>query len=600
MRTIRSVVFFQFEIAKWSSMISSNQIAVLSQSLGLHASVCPGEDSVLCNDANGCKEEAESVLRNMPLLEKADLVTSQGDLSRKGEEVLESYRVSGAVILAIGNEPGVFPFSHQMPMGMLTVKGQVLIERQIEQLLEAGVSDITLVIGRMREQFFYLSEKYGVKLLTYSDHQNRNDHAAVLMMGDHLRNAYILRAGEYYECNPFAPHVFKSTCLGLPAKSQDGGRVISCEAGSVRIVGPVFLDRDDAEKLLAIIGDSYDLPGTLSMAWEDFLFDRANGFDLSVRLYPCGSIRRFETLEDLCSFDPDFILNLDPQIMENIHKALGRDCGKISGFCPIGSGMTNLTFMFFAGGVPYVYRHPGNGTESVVNRQAEGRAIRIAHELGLVDSFIDGDSSRGWLVSDYLADCVPFDYTDQDHVARSLAAIRTLHESGEGIPYSFDPYQDAMKLLDVLRSEAYPLPRDFPQMEECACQLAEHFHAESGEPVLCHNDFYAPNILIHGDDLDLIDWEYAAMSDYANEIGNFVSQGSGYSIEQAQDILPYYFGRKPSFEEMRHCMAAIGIVGFQWYVWALFKEMKRQSVGPWLETYYRAANLFGPYALSLY
>lgn len=585
-------------------MITPNQYYVLSQSLGLVAGGRVSGEWDFLRNRDCVDDKIAGSLPHMPSLTRVGFVTRDGEITEKGWEELKPYEVSGAVILALGTEPGVFPFNHQAPKGMLTVKGQVLIERQIQQLHEAGISDITLVVGRKREQFFYLIEKYGVRLVTYSDYQDRNDHAAVLMVGDRLRNAYILRAGEYYECNPFTSHVFQSTCFGFPAKSQDGGRVVSCDGESggamMRIAGPVFLANGDADTLLGIIDSSLDLPGTPSMTWDDFFFSQLDEFDLAICECPAGVIREFGSLEDLCSYDSRFILNLDSQILDNIRGALGEDCGKISGFCPIGSGMTNLTFLFFAGGKPYVYRHPGNGTETVVNRKAEGQAIRIAHELGLVDSFIDGDPNRGWLVSRYLADCEPFDYSNRDHVAGSLAAIRTLHESGECIPYSFDPYQDAMKLLDVLNSEAHPLPKDFSQMAGCARKLAEHFHAESGEPVLCHNDFYAPNILIHGDDLDLIDWEYAAMSDYANEIGNFVSQGSGYSIEQAQDILPYYFGRQPLFEEMRHCMAAIGIVGFQWYVWALFKEMKGQSVGPWLETYYRAANLFGPYALSLY
>ncbi|MGN0262282.1 MAG: phosphotransferase [Eggerthellaceae bacterium] len=585
-------------------MITPNQYYVLSRSLGLVAGGRVSGEWDFLRSRDCVDDRITDSFPHMPSLARVGFVTRDGEITEKGEEELKPYEVSGAVILALGTEPGIFPFDHQVPKGLLTVNGQVLIEHQIEQLLEAAISDITLVVGRMREQFFYLTEKYGVKLVTCSDYRDRNDHAAILQLGDRLQNAYILRAGEYYECNPFASYVFQSTCFGLPAKSQDGGRVVSCDGESggalIRIAGPVFLANDDADTLQGLIGDSFGLPGTASMTWDDFLFSQPDEFDLTICECPAGVIREFGTLEDLCSFDPQFILNLDPQILENIRGALGGDCGRISSFCPIGSGMTNLTFRFYAGDEAYVYRNPGNGTEAVVNRQAEGQAIRIAHRLGLVDSFVDGDASHGWLVSRYLADCEPFDYSNKDHVARSLAAIRTLHESGESIPYAFDPYQDAMKLLAVVRSEAYPLPRDFSQMEDCAGALAERFHAESGEPVLCHNDFYAPNILIHGDNLDLIDWEYAAMGDYANEIGNFVSQGSGYTIEQARQILPYYFGRKPTFEEMRHCMAAIGIVGFQWYVWALFKEMKGQSVGPWLETYYRAANLFGPYALSLY
>lgn len=42
------------------------------------------------------------------------------------------------------------------------------------------------------------------------------------------------------------------------------------------------------------------------------------------------------------------------------------------------------------------------------------------------------------------------------------------------------------------------------------------------DPCLCHNDFYSPNILVKDGDLELIDWEYSAMSDYASDLGTFI------------------------------------------------------------------------------
>ncbi len=41
-----------------------------------------------------------------------------------------------------------------------------MIERQIEQLQSAGVEDIYIVISFMREKFFNLEAKYGVRLVS--------------------------------------------------------------------------------------------------------------------------------------------------------------------------------------------------------------------------------------------------------------------------------------------------------------------------------------------------------------------------------------------------------------------------------------------------
>ena len=61
-----------------------------------------------------------------------------------GLKALEPYRVQNAVILAAGMSTRFAPISYEKPKGILTVRGEVLIERQIRQLQEAGITDITV------------------------------------------------------------------------------------------------------------------------------------------------------------------------------------------------------------------------------------------------------------------------------------------------------------------------------------------------------------------------------------------------------------------------------------------------------------------------
>ena len=64
-----------------------------------------------------------------------------------------------AIILAAGKSNRFAPFTYEKPKGLFRVKGEILIERQIEQLLEAGITDIYIVVGYMKEKFFYLVMK---------------------------------------------------------------------------------------------------------------------------------------------------------------------------------------------------------------------------------------------------------------------------------------------------------------------------------------------------------------------------------------------------------------------------------------------------------
>ena len=74
-----------------------------------------------------------------------------------------------AIIIAAGKSSRFAPFTYEKPKGLFRVKGEILIERQIEQLLVAGVKDIYVVVGYMKEKFFYLEQKFGVKLIVNNE-----------------------------------------------------------------------------------------------------------------------------------------------------------------------------------------------------------------------------------------------------------------------------------------------------------------------------------------------------------------------------------------------------------------------------------------------
>lgn len=117
--------------------------------------------------------------------------------------------------------------------------------------------------------------------------------------------------------------------------------------------------------------------------------------------------------------------------------------------------------------------------------------------------------------------------------------------------------------------------------------------ATGGAKVLCHNGFYASNLLVKGEQMSLIDWEYSGMSDYASDLGTFICCCKDYSYEDALDVLRIYFGREPSREETRHCVAAITLSSFYWFVWALYKDANGSPTGEWLYIWYEKTKEFG-------
>ena len=77
-------------------------------------------------------------------LKSNGLLTGNNEVTNAGRVELEPYKVNNAVILAAGMSTRFAPLSYEKPKGLLNVKGEVLIERQIKQLHSVGIKDITI------------------------------------------------------------------------------------------------------------------------------------------------------------------------------------------------------------------------------------------------------------------------------------------------------------------------------------------------------------------------------------------------------------------------------------------------------------------------
>ena len=76
-----------------------------------------------------------------------------------------SSKVDSAIIMAAGLSSRFWPVSSKIPKALISVKGEVLIERQICQLLQAGITNIIVVVGYKKDAFDYLKKNIVLKLL---------------------------------------------------------------------------------------------------------------------------------------------------------------------------------------------------------------------------------------------------------------------------------------------------------------------------------------------------------------------------------------------------------------------------------------------------
>ena len=107
-------------------------------------------------------------------LEKQKAKGEKRILTEKGRAFLEEHKVDAAFILAAGFGSRFVPLTYECPKGLLEVFGERMIERQIKQLHEVGIYDITIIVGYLKEKFDYLIDAYGVKLLYNPEYSTKN------------------------------------------------------------------------------------------------------------------------------------------------------------------------------------------------------------------------------------------------------------------------------------------------------------------------------------------------------------------------------------------------------------------------------------------
>ena len=249
-------------------------------------------------------------------------------------------RVNNAIIMAAGTASRFAPLSFEKPKALIEVRGEILIERQIKQLRQAGIDQIVIVTGYMAEQFEYLKEKYHVILVHNPDYLIRNNNASIYVAKDYLKNSYICSSDNYFFANPFASEVDESFYSAVYADGETEEWCITEEEGVIKSVvvggknswimlGHVFWSEDFSKKFLTILEREYDNPETAGKLWETIYIEHIDELKMKIRKYPKDFIFEFDTLDELRTFDESYVMDTRSKILKKIANKLGVKEGDI-------------------------------------------------------------------------------------------------------------------------------------------------------------------------------------------------------------------------------------------------------------------------------
>ena len=535
------------------------------------------------------------VNRCLRSLTETGYVRADGTLTQNGQALLAENRPRRAVILAAGFGMRMVPINTETPKGLLQVHGERLIDRLIRQLHQALIRDIRVVVGFLKEQYEYLIDEFGVELVVNPDYARKNNLHSVDRVRSALSDCYVVPCDLYCTENPFRTHEFYSWYMVSEAPAPDSTvrvnrkqALIPVSENGNRMIGICYLTADDgrkiSEKVHALCLDSR-MDGAF---WEEALY--AEGKMLpAARVVPEGQVVEINTYEQLRELDSDSD-QLQNDAIGTICRVFDASPRDITHITVLKKGMTNRSFLFTCRGKQYIMRIPGEGTDRLIDRRQEAAVYGAIRDLSLCDDVYYIDPANGYKITAFLENARVCDPEDPNDVRRCMAFLRKFHERRLHVGHSFDIFGQ-IEFYEQLWKGNPSVYADYRRTKEQILSLRPYMEAHAGEKVLTHIDAVPDNFLLTGDDIRLIDWEYAGEQDPHVDIAMFAIYAL-YDRAQIDALIDAYFPEGCPGETRLKIYCYVAACGLLWSNWCEYKRQLGVEFGEYSLRQYRYAKDF--------
>lgn len=256
-------------------------------------------------------------------------------------------------------------------------------------------------------------------------------------------------------------------------------------------------------------------------------------------------------------------MNVEEYIIARVNALLHTDSAKI--VKRLEGGMSNYTYVVEGLGKKYTYRVPGKYAEKFVDRVEEWENIQEVSKLDLNNVTTYVEIMSGEKLAEYVEGTIMSETDVVSYNAMSVRALKKIH----GSDLKFRPYNAFGRLDDderYCKETGFVHPQEYFDLRK-QLDAMRAAHAEVKQ-VPCHCDYQPTNLVINGDKLYVLDWEFAGMNDPFYDIACYGNAG----FDKALSLLEAYVGHKPTKEELQRLYFHRAFQCLQWYNVAIFKD----------------------------
>ena len=521
-------------------------------------------------------------------------------LTKKAKILLENSRPKNVIILAAGYGLRMVPINQNKPKALLTVDEKPLIERQIEQLHQVGITDITIVVGFMKEVFDYLIDKYNVKLVYNKDYAIKNNLYSLACVSAKISDTYIVPCDLYCLTNPFDKYEHYSwymvnelidenspvrvTRTGLLdySKNQKSGNTMT---------GIAYINADDALILKDRIKELCADKENDNEFWETALFEKTD-IEVAAKVVKSTEVVEINSYEQLRDLDC-YSTELQNESISVICKVFGCSNEDINDINTLKKGMTNRSYIFSVKDKRYIMRIPGEGTEQLINRKEEAEVYNTIKGYNVCDELFYINPDNGMKISAFVENSRCCDAQNEDDLKKCMKKLRKFHDLKLKVNHEFNIYEK-IDFYESLWTEK-SIFQDYEQTKKNALSLKAFIDSCNPDFCLTHIDAVPDNFLFStteggNEEIQLIDWEYAAMQDPHVDIAMFCIYSLYTERSEIDRLIDYYFDGKCSLKNRIKIYCYVALCGLLWSNWCEYKRQLGVEFGEYSLMQYRYAK----------
>lgn len=539
--------------------------------------------------------------KSIAVLRESGYIDNENNITDSAKKFINASKPKSAVILAAGFGMRMVPLNSELPKGLIEVHGEPLIERTIRHLNEAGISDIYIVVGFMKEMYDYLIDKYGVNLIVNTEYAKRNNLFSLSLATKYISDTYIVPCDIWCETNPFCGfEPYSWYMVSDLVDNESSVRVnrkrelvsVSPSQGGNAMVGISYITAADSKEICEKINLLVNDPHYDGAFWEEVLYQK-NKMTVHAKIVHTENVVEINTYEQLRELDSNSN-QLHSDAIKLIKQVLDCNLDDIKNITVLKKGMTNRSFLFECKGQKYIMRIPGQGTDHLIDRKQEAEVYSAIKGKGLCDDPVYINPDNGYKITLFLNNVRSCDPCNNDDLVKCMDLLRLFHQSNLRVNHEFNLFEK-IDFYESLWENQPSIYKDYESTKKSVLSLRNYINKHRCKSVLTHIDAVPDNFLFYKDSdcdcekLQLTDWEYSGMQDPHVDIAMFCIY-SLYSREEVDRLINIYFDGACDDSTRIKIYCYISVCGLLWSNWCEYKRNLGVEFGEYSLRQYRFAK----------